>query len=424
MKIKGELSLQGDKSISHRCALFSSLYKGKSQFQNFPSSNDCLATLDCLIKLGISCNLSDNQLIIEGKGRFGYTESLTVLDARNSGTTIRLLSGILAAQRFDSIIQGDKHLNRRPMARILIPLRMMGAKIDAKKNDFPPLSFQPVHSLKGIEYDLPVSSAQVKSCILLAGLHASNDTIVIEKQKTRDHTERMLGLKIVELENHNKKIYCNPDIEINDLSMYIPGDISSSAFFIIAALLLPGSELLIKNVSLNPSRTGILDVLKKMGFTGNVELKQSIPEPMGDIYVTHQHLNNISLDGDIIPGIIDEIPILSILAVRSEGRFSVRDASELRVKESDRIHSICQNLRKLGIKLEEHKDGFEFYGPQVLQGGKVVTADDHRIAMAFAVANLISSDTIVLDNPECVNVSFPDFWKKLSELSDGINTAV
>jgi 3-phosphoshikimate 1-carboxyvinyltransferase len=418
MKIKGELALPGDKSISHRAALFSSLYNGKTQFKNFPSSADCLATLDCLCRLGIKWTLEQDRLILQGNGKYGYIQPDKVLDAKNSGTTIRLLSGILAAQRFSCSIAGDKYLNRRPMARILLPLGMMGARIEAGKGNIPPLLFYPVTALRGIEYNLPLPSAQVKSCVLLAGLHAGEETVVIEREPSRDHTERMLRLKVIESGNRQRKIYSNPDVEIKDLSMYIPGDLSSAVFFLVAALLLPGSELWIKNVSLNPSRTGILEVLKNMGAKVEIQLNQSIPEPIGDIYVIHQKLKNIHLQGDIIPAIIDEIPILSILASQSEGEFSVHNASELRVKESDRIHFICQNLRSLGIKLEEFKDGFAFQGPQRIKGGEVITADDHRIAMAFAIAGLVAKNDIVLDNPDCVNVSFPDFWQKLIELKE------
>jgi 3-phosphoshikimate 1-carboxyvinyltransferase len=418
MKIKGELSLPGDKSISHRVALFSSLYKGKSEFLNFPSSADCLATLDCLKRLGINWILLEGRLTLQGKGRFGYVQPEVMLDAKNSGTTIRLLSAILAAQRFSCSIAGDKHLNRRPMGRIIDPLRMMGAQIKAGDGNVPPLSFHTVDTLKGIEYHLPLASAQVKSSVLLAGLHADGETVVIEKQSTRDHTERMLGLKIIESQDRQKKIFSHLNVEIGDLSMHIPGDISSSAFFLVAALLLPHSELLIKNVSLNPSRMGILNVLAKMGAKLEVQQKQFVPEPMGDIYVKAQNLHNIHLKGEIIPAIIDEIPVLSILASQSEGEFSIHDAAELRVKESDRIHYICQNLRQLGIKLKEFEDGFAFYGPQVIKGGRVITGDDHRIAMAFAIAGLIAEDEIVLDNPHCVDVSFPEFWQKLAELKE------
>jgi 3-phosphoshikimate 1-carboxyvinyltransferase len=423
MKIKGELSLPGDKSISHRAVLFSSLYKGITQFLNFPSSADCLATLDCLKKLGINWTLREGALSLQGAGRFGYVRPDDgMLDARNSGTTIRLLAGILAAQRFSSTIAGDKHLNRRPMERILVPLRRMGAQIEADEGSVAPLTFHSVNTLNGIEYDVPVASAQVKSCVLLSGLHAGGETVVIEKQPTRDHTERMLGLKVVESEDQVKKIYSNLEVEISDLSMHIPGDISSAAFFLVAALLLPGSELLIKNVSLNPTRTGILDVLKKMGTKLEIRLKQSVPEPMGDIYITAQNLKNIHLEGAMIPVIIDEIPVLTILALQSEGEFSVRGAGELRVKESDRIQFICQNLRQLGIKLEEFEDGFAFQAPQLIKGGRIITGDDHRIAMAFAVAGLMAKGEIVMDNPDCVKVSFPDFWQKLSKLCGRITS--
>jgi 3-phosphoshikimate 1-carboxyvinyltransferase len=350
-------------------------------------------------------------------GRLGLKKPEQALDAKNSGTTLRLLSGILAAQQFATRILGDQHLNRRPMGRIITPLRQMGANISAEQDRFPPLHFEPVERLHAIEYRLPVASAQVKSSILLAGLYAQGTTAVIEKIATRDHTERMLNLPKKELADGSYQFHSDNNIEIDDLSMYIPGDFSSAAFFIVAALLLPGSECLIRNVSLNSTRTGLLQVLEKMGAHIDITIRQENPEPMGDIRVQHQPLTNCTLEGAIIPTIIDEIPILAILALRAEGKFTVRDAGELRVKESDRIRAVCQNLKTLGVTIEEFEDGFSFEGPQKISGGPVVTGDDHRIAMAFAIGALLTKERVILDNPACVNVSFPGFWQELKRLT-------
>jgi 3-phosphoshikimate 1-carboxyvinyltransferase len=417
MKIKGEIQLPGDKSIAHRAALFSALGIHKATFENFPRSADCMATLACLQELGISLQLNQNQLQLQGADIFGLKEPQNILDAKNSGTAMRLLSGILAGQKFASRIAGDQHLNRRPMDRIITPLRQMGAVITANGDQFPPLQFETGSSFHGIEYALPVASAQVKSCVLLAGLHAEGDTKVIETIRTRDHTERMLDLNQEHLHDGKVRIHSNQDIEIKDLSMPIPGDFSSAAFFIVGTLLLPGSHCIIKNVSLNPTRTGLLTVLQSMGAQIDMVVTQEYPEPMGDLTVMYQKVHNITLEGDIIANIIDEIPILSILALGAEGRFTVRDAGELRVKETDRIRAVCGNLKTLGVTVEEYEDGFSLEGLQTLKGGTITTYDDHRIAMAFGIAALLSEESVKFDNADCVEVSFPDFWQILKKLT-------
>lgn len=416
IKLKGELFLPGDKSISHRSAIFASLFSGKSIFKNFARNADCLATLNCLENLGISYKFEDDSVIVIGNGKRGYKQPSNKLNAENSGTGIRLLSGVLAAQNFPSTIEGDEHLNKRPMGRIIKPLSLMGANIISAKDDVPPLSFIPQSKFKAIEYSPPVASAQVKSCILLAGLFAEGETVVTENIPTRDHTERMLNLKKEKLDNGGQRIFSNEDVLISDLSMVIPGDMSSASFFIIASFLLRGSELIIKDVSLNPTRIEILSVLEEMGAKFDISVKQESPEPMGDVFVKYQPLKNISISGRRIPFIIDEIPILSILASQSEGTFEVKDAAELRVKETDRIKAICDNLKNLGVKLEEFDDGFSLGGQQKINGGKVLTGYDHRIAMSFKIANLVSTDEINLDNPECISVSFPTFTDELDRL--------
>lgn len=418
MRLKGEIHLPGDKSIAHRAALFSSLGTQSAVFENYPASADCLATIGCLRDMGVQVKLEENRLQINGVDLFGLREPDRALDAKNSGTTMRLLSGILAAQKFASRLFGDQHLNRRPMGRIIKPLRQMGADLAAVDDQFPPLQFQPVDVLNGIDYELPVASAQVKSCILLAGLHAEGKTSVIEPVPTRDHTERMLHLRKERLNDGRIRIVSDRTVEIGDLSMRIPGDFSSAAFFIIGALLLPESLCVIKNVSLNPTRTGLLDILMRMGAQIEAHGIREFPEPAGDITVSYRKLQGISLEGNIIANIIDEIPILAILATGAEGRFSVRGAAELRVKETDRIRAVCQNLKMLGVEIEEYEDGFSLEGPQRMKGGRVTSFGDHRIAMAFGIAALASEAEIQIDNPDCVNVSFPGFWQMLKQLTN------
>ncbi len=416
--IKGRLRLPGDKSLSHRAALFSAIRSGKSEFDNFNLNRDCAATVECLANLGVKISVDGNLLCVEGKPLTEWQNPGKALNAENSGTTARLLSGLLSNLKFSTTLIGDSSLSRRPMKRIIEPLSQMGAKIDSN-NGFLPLTFNPVKNLKGITYELPVPSAQVKSAVLLAGLLASGQTTVIENVPSRDHTERLLSLPVEYDAAGRKRIHSSPDVEIPDISMTIPGDFSSAAFFIAAALLLPNSHLIIENVSLNPTRTGFLTVLQKMGAMIEVKTTQQFPEPMGTITVTHQQLSNIQIPAELVPNIIDEIPILSILATRSEGVLKLRHARELRFKESDRIQAIVQNLRKVGIQVQEFEDGFRIEGPQYFSGGTITTFGDHRIAMAFAIAGLLSKNTIQLDNPECVAVSFPQFFDLLKQVVHG-----
>ncbi len=414
-KISGQISLPGDKSISHRAALFSAIRAGVSTFRNFNFNRDCSATLSCLRQLGVAHELKGRELHISGKSLERWQQPSEALDAQNSGTTSRLLSGLLIHLPFETRLVGDASLSRRPMQRIIEPLQKMGAKIESTDGHLP-LNFYPASQIHGIEYPLPVASAQVKSAVLLAGLFAEGQTVVVEKTPTRDHTERLLQLPVEEDEQGRKRIYSSPQIEIPDISMTIPGDFSSAAFFITAALLLPGSDLRIQNVSLNPTRTGLLDVLRQMGVQVEIRVTQKSPEPMGEIRIVHQSFKNITIPPELIPNIIDEIPILSILATAGQGVLEVRNARELRVKESDRIRAIVENLRNVGVQIEELEDGFILEGPQSLKGGRVTTYGDHRIAMSFAVANLAAEGEILLDDPQCVDVSFPQFWELLKQV--------
>ncbi len=414
-KIKGEIYLPGDKSISHRAALFAALRQGTSEFKNFNFNRDCSATLACLNRLGIEHHFDGQILRVNGKALQQWQKPATALNAQNSGTTARLISGLLIHLPYETMLVGDDSLSRRPMKRILEPLRRMGAKINDTL-DHLPLYFFPAEKINGITYLLPVASAQVKSAVLLAGLFANGQTAVVENVPTRDHTERLLRLPVEYDGTGAKIIKSSPQIEIPDISMTIPGDFSSAAFFMVAALMLPGSDLLIRDVSLNPTRTGLLKIFEMMDVHVQITLTQKEPEPMGDIHVRHQSFKNITVPPELIPNIIDEIPILSILAIRGKGKLEVRNAAELRVKESDRINAIVQNLKAIGVEIEEFDDGFALEGGQKIAGGNIKTFGDHRVAMSFAIADLIAKEPVEPDDPSCVAVSFPQFFTLLNQI--------
>jgi len=414
-KITGEISLPGDKSISHRAALFSAFINEKSEFHNFNLNLDCRATLQCLNTFGIKFNVKHSVLTVEGRLLKNWVRPLGALNAGNSGTTARIISGILSNLHFAVNLTGDSSLKKRPMERIIEPLKQMGAQLNSQ-NGFLPLEFKPVKHLDGIKYELPVASAQVKSAVLLAGLFAAGHTEVVEFKTSRDHTERLLGLPARQNPDGSLSLFSSPKIDVPNISMTIPGDFSSSAFFIAAALMLPGSELTIRNVSLNPTRTGFLDVLNKMGAKIEVEETASEPEPAGDLHVVYSQLQNITIDEHIIPNIIDEIPILAVLAAKADGTFTLKGASELRHKESDRLHAVAVNLKAAGVDVEELPDGLIIEGGQEFKGGRAVTFGDHRIAMSFAIAGLTSREEIVLDDPGCADVSFPEFWDMLEQI--------
>ena len=360
-------------------------------------------------------------MVIHGEGLFGYrsSEPLVHLNAGNSGSTIRMLSGLLAGQRFACEIDGDDSLRRRPMARIIEPLSRMGARIDAKNNNFAPLT---IHSaaLRGIDYQSPVASAQVKSCVLLAGLLAEGSTTFSEPAQSRNHTELMMAEMGAHIATNDSGLISVEGLhELNPIDYNVPGDVSSSAFFLAAASVLPNSELLIKDVSLNPSRIAFIEVLTSLGARiekRNVRTQHG--EPMGDLVVTSRALGSETpatiLSGAIIPNIIDEIPILAVVATQVEGRVEVRDAGELRIKESDRIRTVAEGIRSLGGRVEEFEDGFAINGPQKLTGGRVESEGDHRIAMAFAIGALIAEGTTEIVDADCASVSFPEFYETLA----------
>ena len=416
-KIKGELSFSGDKSISHRALLISSLSDGKSRIKNLSESDDVKATISCLQDLGIEIDSIGEEVIVSGKGFKGYQNPINQLNAGNSGTTTRLLTGILAAQNFESVITGEPSLSARPMNRIIEPLSLMGSRIKSNEGKLP-LQIYPTNNFNSINYKMPVASAQVKSAILLAGLHLDDETSVTETKVTRNHTETLLGLTIVNFDQKiisyaSKKNYPQPK------EYYIPGDISSAMFFAVLTLLTENSELMIKNVSLNPTRTESLLLLKKMG--GNIQIEvtgKSNNELFGDIFVKSSELSNVKIDSKIIPSIIDEIPTLSIAGIFAKGDFEIRGAGELRVKESDRIRSLIFNFRLLGLDVEEFSDGFILSGKLKKTNQTFNSFGDHRIAMALTVLSSLFKDGGKVDGFESVSKSNPDFHSQLKSVSN------
>ena len=415
MKIKGEIHVPGDKSISHRAIMLSSLAMGESKIKGFLGSADCLATVECFQKLGIEIGIKENSVRVIGKGLKGLSQPQGILDVGNSGTTIRLLTGILSGQSFSSEITGDKSIKLRPMRRIVDPLRAMGAKVEGDvkgDNIYAPLKISG-SKLRPIRYELPVASAQVKSAILLAGLFAEGETEVVERNQARDHTERMLeylGADIKGARIRGLKDFDGAEIDI-------PGDLSSASFFMAAALLVPGSELLIRDVGVNPTRTGILEIFHRMGAKIEVKDEEIISgEPRANICVLSSKLCALSFGGEIIPRIIDEIPIIAVAATQAEGVTEISGARELRIKESDRIKTISTELKKMGAKIEEKEDGMIITGPVKLKGAKVKSYGDHRVAMSLAIAGLIAEGETVIEDMECIETSFPGFGKILRSI--------
>lgn len=460
-RVEGSLSVPGDKSISHRIAMLASVASGSSRVTGMASSADCRATLDCVRKLGIEIEDRGPELVIHGQGLFGYhpSESLVDLNAGNSGSTIRMLSGLLAAQSFASRIDGDASLRRRPMRRIVEPLSLMGSQIEAADGNFPPLTIYG-RKLKAIDYDSRVASAQVKTCVLLAGLLSEGSTTYSEPALSRNHTELMLKEMGARIEIWERGHPCLPSLDttpanatseqiqagedacasrvsieglhqLNAIDYHVPGDISSASFFVAAAAILPGSNLRLKEVNLNPTRTGFIDVLTGLGARIEREdVREQHGELVGDLVVSSSQLNTppggVVLSGEIIPNIIDEIPILAVVATQIEGRLEVRDAKELRIKESDRIRTVADGIRALGGEIEERDDGFAISGPQRLIGGRIHSANDHRIAMAFSIAGLIADGVTEIVGADCASVSFPEFYESLAMVTshtDAVRTA-
>jgi 3-phosphoshikimate 1-carboxyvinyltransferase len=415
--ISGSVALPGDKSISHRYAMIASIAEGATKISNYSTGADCHSTLGCVRALGICVEGHGTEFTIHGKGLDGLRAPAGDLDAGNSGSTIRMLSGILAAQPFRARIFGDESLSRRPMQRILNPLTKMGARLSARDGKFPPIEIEG-GELKPITYELPVPSAQVKTCVLFAGLFAEGETAVIETVRSRDHTEIALREFGAEISTERQRISVRGRAKLEGREVTVPSDISSAAFFIVAALLVPGSHLTIRGVGLNPTRSALLDCLAGMGAKIRIpKLESRNGELAGDIVVEHSALRGGVISGATTAALIDEIPVLAVLGAATEEGLTARDASELRVKETDRIKTVIENLRRLGVAAEELADGLVVPGKQKFRAARFDSFGDHRIAMAFAVAALAADGESAIKGAEAASVSFPEFWDKLEAVS-------
>ncbi|MCD8076583.1 MAG: 3-phosphoshikimate 1-carboxyvinyltransferase [Lachnospiraceae bacterium] len=418
--LRGELSIPGDKSISHRSIMFGALANGTTEVTNFLTGADCLSTIACFRQMGIDITLEEDSrgghVLVHGKGLHGLHAPSGILDTGNSGTTMRLLSGILAGQSFDTTITGDASIQKRPMKRIMTPLLAMGADISSVKNNgCAPLQIRG-RKLHGTHYDSPVASAQVKSCILLAGLYADGITSVTEPAISRNHSELMLRYFGADIQT-GLTVSIAPEPVLTGQKIRVPGDISSAAYFIAAALLVPGSELLLKNVGINPTRDGMLRVCQAMG--ADITLlneDHSGAEPCADLLVRSSHLKAVEIGGDLIPTLIDELPVLAVLAAFADGTTVIRDAAELRVKESDRIAVMTENLTRIGCPVEATPDGMIITGGQPLHGATIDPYKDHRVAMSFAVAALACTGEMEILDADCVKISYPGFYEDMAAL--------
>lgn len=416
--LHGELTVPGDKSISHRSVMFGAISEGITEVTHFLKSADCLSTISCFRKMGITIEEKAQTLLIHGKGLHGLSAPAEVLDTGNSGTTTRLISGILAGQSFESHLIGDASICKRPMGRIMKPLQAMGADITSDRgNDCAPLTIKG-HPLKAIHYDSPVASAQVKSCVLLAGLYADGPVSVTEPALSRNHTELMLSSFGASVTSFGTTATILPDPHLVGQKVSVPGDISSAAYFICAALMVPGSEVLIRNVGINPTRDGILRVVRAMG--ADIEyrnIREQAGEKTADLLVRYtKDLHSTVIEGDLIPTLIDEIPVIAVLAATADGETVIRDAKELRVKESDRLTIMVDSLSAMGCDIEGTPDGMIIRGGRPMRGAQIDSHLDHRIAMSFAVASLVAEGTTAIQNAECVNISYPEFYRDLASL--------
>lgn len=411
--LRGELLIPGDKSISHRAVMLGSLAKGTTCISHFLTGADCLSTISCFRKMGIAIEESSGNVLVHGKGLHGLSQPQEILDVGNSGTTTRLISGILAGQSFISELNGDASIQSRPMKRIMTPLASMGADIiSVKDNGCAPLriSGKPLHA---IQYHSPVASAQVKSCVLLAGMYADGITSVTEPVLSRNHTELMLnyfGAQVVS-EGTTASIHPEPHLEAREI--LVPGDISSAAYFIAAGLLTSNSEILLKNVGINPTRDGMLRVCMDMGADITLLNEKKDGEPTADLLIRTSSLHGTTIQSPIIPALIDEIPMLAVMAAFAEGTTVIRDAQELKVKESDRIAVMTENLKRMGADIEATDDGMIIHGGKPLHGAVIDSHMDHRVAMSFAVAGTICDGPLVIQDAECVNISYPGFYQDL-----------
>lgn len=415
--LRGVIRLPGDKSISHRYAMLAAISNGESRIRNYSTGADCQSTLGCLQSLGVSVRQAEGEVIIRGRGPGGLQAPAGPLDAGNSGSTIRMLAGILAAQPFVTRIGGDESLSRRPMQRIMKPLAEMGAVIFAREGRFPPLE---IHGgpLRPIGYTSPVPSAQVKTCVLFAGLFADGVTSVKEPVRTRDHSELALREFGAEVDVEGRTVIIRGPARLEGRHLTVPGDLSSAAFFLVAALMIPGSELVIEGIGLNPTRSALIDFLVAMGASIRVHrVTRQGGEVCGDIEVKASPVRGGVIEKELTASLIDEIPVLAVLGAASEQGLTVRDAAELRVKETDRIATVADNLGRMGVKIDVAADGFHVPGRQRFHGARVDSFGDHRIAMAFAVAALAADEETIIDNAQAASVSFPEFYATLSSIA-------
>lgn len=421
--LKGEVQIPGDKSISHRAVMLGSIARGTTEISHFLNGADCLSTIHCFQKMGIEIEQSKDLVLVHGRGLRGLKAPRGILDTGNSGTTTRLICGILSGQNFSSVLSGDDSLNSRPMKRIMDPLNQMGARITSiQDNNCAPLRIEP-GTLHGIRYVSPVASAQVKSSVLLAGLYADSPVSVTEPVLSRNHTELMLGSFGADISSElhadgSATASVSPCAELYGQKVQVPGDISSAAYFIAAGLLVPGSRLLVKNVGINPTRAGFLEVCRKMGADiGYLNRQSQGGEETADLLVTPKPLTGTVIEGAVIPSLIDEIPILAVMAAFAEGTTVIRDAAELKVKETNRIQTVTENLLAMGAEIIPTEDGMIIHGTGALKGTQIQSHLDHRIAMAFSVAALAAEGTTTILDSQCVDVSYPGFFAQLMDLS-------
>lgn len=416
--LRGTLSVPGDKSISHRAVMFGALANGTTRISHFLEGADCLSTISCFHKMGIDIQRNHDEILVHGRGLHGLITPSEILDVGNSGTTTRLISGILAGQDFACQLDGDDSIRTRPMKRIMTPLTMMGADIRSiKDNGCAPLMIQgkPLHA---IHYDSPVASAQVKSCVLLAGMYADGITSVTEPVLSRNHTEIMLNYFGANVTSEETTASITPEPSLFAREITVPGDISSAAYFIAAGLLVPGSEILLKNVGINPTRDGLLRVCKDMGADITLLNVNMDGEPTADLLVRTSSLHGITVGGEIIPTLIDEIPMIAVMAAFAKGTTVIKDAKELKVKESDRILVMAENLSKMGADIIPTEDGMIIHGGKPLHGAVIDSHLDHRVAMSFAIAGLLCDGPLSITGGECVKISYPDFYEDLYRLGE------
>ncbi len=423
--LKGEITVPGDKSISHRSIMFGALANGITEIDGFLDGEDCNSTIDAFRAMGVKIKKKESRIKVYGSGLYGLKAPSSPLNCGNSGTTTRLISGILSGQSFESKLIGDDSLQSRPMKRVIDPLTKMGADISSEKgNNCVPLLIRPsANGLRGIAYESPVASAQVKSAILLAGLYAKGITSVTEPAISRNHTELMLSAFGADITQAGKTSTVIPGNELTGQKITVPGDISSAAYFIAAGLLVPNSEILIRNVNINPTRAGILDVCDMMGANIKYENVRTVSgEKVCDLVVSSSELSGCTIEGDLIPTLIDEIPMIAVMAACAKGTTVIKDAAELKVKESDRIATVVENLTAMGVDITATEDGMIINGCEnrlgsaPLYGANIKTYLDHRIAMAFAIAGCVAEGETTLDHPECVSISYPNFYDTLKSL--------